>query len=396
MTRPQVELTSHFYAPPTATLPPHDRISDPSHGAFKAQPQYTPFHPSIDNPRAAYPTASFIDPTSTISLSAPPVVPASLAAPVPPPPQRAPQSAQAFAPQLAASSHTFSYPTGTVDPYRPTSSGKSSVSSPDAGVSPASTTSTLPSPSSAPFIAAAVTNRIRLESLSAASSPTSSSNNRKAIAPKKPSAARPAYELVADCRLCGLTLGKLTLRGGGAGEHGREYEGDFFCFNCIPLPITLDRRKPSLACDNEATYADTLSAAVDRFQGLSVKETPERKSSTSSSRSAGGTPIGGKKRSKVEEKIVTCDVCRTDLGTGEPRLVGGYEGAKLEAGVETLCDRCESKYLRCSDWCVEATGSLSLREVCVRLMVCSFVAVVEVVEPEGAFESVLVTRNPFP
>ncbi|KAK4049264.1 hypothetical protein OIV83_004200 [Microbotryomycetes sp. JL201] len=235
------------------------------------------------------------------------------------------------------------------------SSGSPTGTSPRTPVSTMSTSGYCPPGTSATVAMAASANRARRAQEKAQNPsppPTSSSNPAVAAAaavkrtqPVKKPAARPAIELEFDCRFCSKKLAKLTLRGPGTFTSGR-HEGVYYCLNCVPLPHT--QKSTSInSLDEEATYADTLSATVDRLEGLSVEEADPRPPPANRTSANGG--VSSKKRTKMEDDVLACDVCRRDVGTGGLRLVGAAEGENPEVTIEVLCAHCETRYLRCSD-----------------------------------------------
>lgn len=89
---------------------------------------------------------------------------------------------------------------------------------------------------------------------------------------------RRAVELEFNCAQCGGGIGKLSLRGGAVdlagGDNPANYVGRFVCSNCVPVPPTSiggkERELAFTGYNDEAVYEDTLSGAVDRFQGLDL------------------------------------------------------------------------------------------------------------------------------
>ncbi|ORY55962.1 hypothetical protein BCR35DRAFT_309938 [Leucosporidium creatinivorum] len=307
--------------------------------------------PSITNASpASHPAASTSISPSALSKPAP-----TNYSPRQPPPQQQ-HSRKGPPPPLHdplpaySSSHTFSYP----ETYPPRSLSGSSASTVTASpASPPSTAGSHSNTSQPPHAAVvAANNRIRLASMSAASgSASGSSTPRKPVAKKPSNSTRHALELAFGCRFCGVPIAKLTLRGGGTPTSGR-HEGTYYCPSCVPLPAPPPPQNPHLnAEEEEASYADTLSAAVDRLEGISVEDSDPRPP-PANRYSGGGQSLSGstsKKRTKSDEESLQCDVCKREIATGALRLVGGHEGEKFECTVEVLCTHCEGRYLRCSD-----------------------------------------------
>ncbi|GAA5929634.1 hypothetical protein JCM3775_006504 [Rhodotorula graminis] len=211
------------------------------------------------------------------------------------------------------------------------------------------------------------------------------------VSARRPSTAqssRRAVDLVYECQNCRRKIGRLTLRGGSvdkaAGDNPSKYLGVFYCTQCVaPPPSSANGLRPdglnggTMAYATEATYHDTLSAAVDRFQGIDPKLGDSRPppappgkvrsgftaqsqlagSSTGMGGVGGGGGGGGggsqgskKRRASVVEEsegLLACDVCRRDLATGSLQLAA--TGEPVGATIEVLCAHCESRYTRCSD-----------------------------------------------
>ena len=206
------------------------------------------------------------------------------------------------------------------------------------------------------------------------------------VSARRPSTAqssRRAVDLVYECQNCRRKIGRLTLRGGAvdkpAGDSPAKYLGVFYCTQCVePPPGSANGMRPdglnggTMAYATEATYHDTMTAAVDRFQGIDPKLGDSRpppappgkvRSGFTAQSQLGGTSTvmggggggggaqGSKKRraSVVEESegLLACDVCRRDLATGSLQLAA--TGEPVGATIEVLCAHCESRYTRCSD-----------------------------------------------
>ncbi|GAA5926356.1 uncharacterized protein JCM15063_000254 [Sporobolomyces koalae] len=174
---------------------------------------------------------------------------------------------------------------------------------------------------------------------------------------------RRAVELEFNCAQCGGGIGKLTLRGGAVdmagGNDATNYVGRFVCSTCLPLPTALangkEREIAFAGYSDEAVYEDTLSAAVDRFQGLDLSRSDVRPPPAPPGKSRTGfTPtqafMSGKKRRAsvldVTEGLLGCDVCRREIASGELCLA---TGDAVNASIEVLCAHCDGRYLRCSD-----------------------------------------------
>ncbi|SCV68195.1 BQ2448_316 [Microbotryum intermedium] len=298
-------------------------------------------------------------------------------------------------PSIYSSSHTFTFahngpPTNASGPQTSNSGSYASrlystpPMTPDSGpgsTGSATTSEAARSPSTVVLVAAAERKKIREERAAAevasknvASSPgdvlPSLIPGIKAITVKKSAqagSARPCLELPVSCQMCSTPIGKLSLRGTSIDKGNDRIiaKGVYFCLACVPV---LRRVKPSLATrEPEATYADTLSAAVDRLESLTLGLSPTLGSSPTGTQP--GNPPGSqpsaqhrsspssaptsasKKRVKGEENLLACDICRRDIGSGELTcaLRDAPPGSKVEYTPEVACASCSEKYRRCSD-----------------------------------------------
>jgi len=196
---------------------------------------------------------------------------------------------------------------------------------------------------------------------------------------------RRAVELEFNCAQCGGGIGKLSLRGGAVdlagGDNPSNYVGRFVCSNCVPVPPTSiggkERELAFTGYNDEAVYDDTLSGAVDRFQGLDLNQSDIRPTPAPPGKSRTGfTPIqaftSSKKRRAsvmdVTEGTLGCkqtsfllpspadaddasfdsgDVCRREIASGN---LSTASGEAVNSSIEVLCAFCDTRYLRCSDW----------------------------------------------
>ncbi|SGY17923.1 BQ5605_C015g07929 [Microbotryum silenes-dioicae] len=234
----------------------------------------------------------------------------------------------------------------------------------------ATTSEAASSPSAVVLVAAAERRKIREELAAAeeasknlAGSPgnlvPSMIPGIKAIAVKKstqPGSARPCLELPVSCQMCAEPVGKLSLRGTSIDKAKDQVvpRGVYYCLGCVPVST---RDKPSSANrEPEATYADTLSAAVDRLESLTLGRSPNHGASPTGSAQHRSAPhaaptSASKKRVKGEENLLTCDICRRDIGSGELTCVlkDVPLGTEVEYTPEVACASCLDKYRRCSD-----------------------------------------------
>ncbi|GAA6017715.1 hypothetical protein JCM10207_000473 [Rhodosporidiobolus poonsookiae] len=179
---------------------------------------------------------------------------------------------------------------------------------------------------------------------------------------------RRAVELVYNCQHCSRKVGTITLRGGAveksSGDNASKYLGVFYCSNCSQIPPPSSSGSgtgapphPANVYAGEASYYDTLTAAVDAHLGEDVRAGDTRPPPVAPGKTRSGfTPLasmtstGKKRRSSVvdtAEGILACDVCRRDLATGTLQIAA--TGEPIGATIEVLCAHCETRYMRCSD-----------------------------------------------
>ncbi|GEM11040.1 microtubule-associated protein [Rhodotorula toruloides] len=182
---------------------------------------------------------------------------------------------------------------------------------------------------------------------------------------------RRLVELDHHCQACGRKIGRLMLRGGPVeranGDDPSNYVGAFYCSICVAVPPSsgggiagrseLAPPHPHNIYAGEATYYDTLTAAVDRYQGIDPKQQDVRPPPAPPGKTRSGftahvsMPGASKKRRQSvaddAEGILACDVCRRDIGSGTLQLA--TTGEPVGATVEVICAHCEVRYTRCSD-----------------------------------------------
>ncbi|GAA5823192.1 hypothetical protein JCM3770_004308 [Rhodotorula araucariae] len=269
-------------------------------------------------------------------------------------------------------------PTPTVPPHAMLAYGAGSSTG---GVTNSPTAATFPSDASTPYIPAdpsappapcvltAVANRNKLGAIDLTGHSRTDDVSARRFSVTQ--STRRAVDLEYDCQNCRRKIGRLTLRGGAVekpvGDNASKYRGVFYCTSCVaPPPMSSGgARSDSLsgtlsAYSSEATYHDTLSAAVDRYQGLDPTAADTRPPPAAPGKVRSGFTAhaalaanGGaskKRRASVadeSEGVLGCDVCRRDLATGTLQLVA--TGEAVGATIEVLCAHCESRYTRCSD-----------------------------------------------
>lgn len=81
-----------------------------------------------------------------------------------------------------------------------------------------------------------------------------------------------------------------------------EIREAYWCLKCVALP-----KKPVEDDDDsedDATYADTISAAVDKLQGLTIKEESEVERPPNRMKSS----VSLSRKRKADDEIVTCEL----------------------------------------------------------------------------------------
>ncbi|GAA6057644.1 hypothetical protein NBRC10513_007268 [Rhodotorula toruloides] len=151
------------------------------------------------------------------------------------------------------------------------------------------------------------------------------------------------------------------------GDDPSNYVGAFYWSVCVAVPPSsgggiAGRRElapphPHNIYAGEATYYDTLTTAVDRYQGIDPKQQdirppPAPPGKTRSGFTAHVSMAGASKKRRQSvaddaEGVLACDVCRRDIGSGTLQLAS--TGEPVGATVEVICAHCEVRYTRCSD-----------------------------------------------
>ncbi|GAA5863665.1 hypothetical protein JCM8547_003686 [Rhodosporidiobolus lusitaniae] len=336
---------------PPAYYPPHPAyLSNSAAGAATTGLGYAPYTPASSTfPSSAYalPSTSGVFATP-YSMSGSPQTSVNGAAYLPTP-------------------RTVYAPTPTVPPHATLASY-----APVSPVSPSfpldASTPYIPSTSTTPpqvvLTAAATRQKLSPIDLTGHSKPDPTPRRPVGVA----ASTRRAVELAYDCQNCQRKIGTLTLRGGAveksSGDHASKYIGIFTCTSCGILPPAsagsgggTPASYPANTYAGEASYYDTLTAAVDVHLGLDPKTADTRPSPAPPGKTRSGFtptsqmgPGAKKRRSSVvdsNEGILGCDVCRRDLGAGS--LAVAATGEAVGATIEVLCAHCETRYVRCSD-----------------------------------------------
>ncbi|KAL7342815.1 putative microtubule-associated protein [Rhodotorula toruloides] len=270
--------------------------------------------------------------------------------------------------------HSQFQPTPTIPPQ----AVQSASSYPNATVSPISPT--FPVDASTPYmppssdevsqvVLVAAANRDKLGKIDLTGhSKQDDAPNRRATTCQS---TRRLVELDHHCQACGRKIGRLMLRGGPVersnGDDPSNYVGAFYCSVCVAVPPSsgggiagrseLAPPHPHNIYAGEATYYDTLTAAVDRYQGIDPKQQDIRPPPAPPGKTRSGftahvsMPGASKKRRQSvaddAEGVLACDVCRRDIGSGTLQLAS--TGEPVGATVEVICAHCEVRYTRCSD-----------------------------------------------
>ncbi|KAM0747865.1 hypothetical protein T439DRAFT_328535 [Meredithblackwellia eburnea MCA 4105] len=164
--------------------------------------------------------------------------------------------------------------------------------------------------------------------------------------PQRKKSSKLSSDVVCACSACGNQFAMATLRGTEE-DLDVAFSSLYTCFNCQPIPASSAQDVVSME-DLHAledfggvTYSDTLSAQVDRLQGLALNHSGRAPAAARPSH------LAGKKRKAQEQEVVTCNVCSRELATGG--FVPLDPTQTLKFGVEILCTSCGDRYRRCSD-----------------------------------------------
>ncbi|KAM0755380.1 hypothetical protein T439DRAFT_375755 [Meredithblackwellia eburnea MCA 4105] len=205
---------------------------------------------------------------------------------------------------------------------------------------------TASSSTTTPLIATAASLRERRAAIPVDQLPPLSLNLNRAWAPpiqtielyeRRSASTKPKVDMDCPCSVCGTLIARLILRGDTDAE---PFHLQYFCRDCAPPNSLLGEIVLKNDEERDGVYADSLSAAVDRSQGLAIAPPDSR-------------PPARKERTtpqiirQVGEDTVICDVCARAIGSGGiiPRL----PHTELKFGVEVICLTCEHRYRRCSD-----------------------------------------------
>ncbi|GAA5930581.1 uncharacterized protein JCM15063_002404 [Sporobolomyces koalae] len=140
-------------------------------------------------------------------------------------------------------------------------------------------------------------------------------------------------EISASCKQCNNTIATLQLRGK-RDDLDIEFAQDFTCSGCSYGQV---HNEESVSVG----YASTLSALLDREEGVQVETTRSRLGKPASKAKK------GPRWDADEAGLLTCDVCRCEIATGSLRPENPDRPVKFS--VEVICSRCSSLYRRCSD-----------------------------------------------
>ncbi|KAM0747234.1 hypothetical protein T439DRAFT_328989 [Meredithblackwellia eburnea MCA 4105] len=166
--------------------------------------------------------------------------------------------------------------------------------------------------------------------------------------------------LVLDCSCwtCGDPIAKLNLRGGVDWSHFKPPRAYYGCSNCVDLTLDGDdedgpsgsnlKAPPGATTRGSAhdsfTYADTVSAAIDKLNGLDLGEGSKKDVGGEEERIPKALPMVERTLRKEDELV--CDVCTRTVGSGSLR---NELSDDLKYTIEVVCARCSVRYAACSD-----------------------------------------------
>ncbi|KAL8283905.1 hypothetical protein RQP46_005337 [Phenoliferia psychrophenolica] len=141
--------------------------------------------------------------------------------------------------------------------------------------------------------------------------PTPNPNNDAETKLDKRHGVKTTVDIQCRCSQCGDAIGKLVLRGKRE-DLDVEFEAKFACAACLPLEPLEEEDEEYDHMEEEGTYADSLSAAVDRLEGIEVHAHDDRAPPPKVRATAA---FIGKKR-KIQSDRLTCG---PRLGVGKWR-----------------------------------------------------------------------------
>ncbi|KAL8293572.1 hypothetical protein RQP46_000273 [Phenoliferia psychrophenolica] len=166
-----------------------------------------------------------------------------------------------------------------------------------------------------------------------ASTLAASLDGKPASTYSRPGRGKPILELETSCWTCGEPGPKLVVRGE---KLDWPAKATFSCIACAAVPQEDDEEPPPEESE-EPTYKDTLSAAVDAFQGLEEEEDQGPPLTESSPT----LPV------ELKGQALHCDVCSRLIGAGKVTAV--TSGKAPAFTTEVVCARCQKLYKPCSD-----------------------------------------------
>lgn len=211
------------------------------------------------------------------------------------PRDRRPSSASSIAPDFSMAA-----PSGAESQH----SASPAPTSPPAVDSPCHSPSTFLESSLPAIVHRAAANRVALAAAAAATAkkprrrPSAPAGEDADVKPDKRHGLKATLDVQCVCSSCGDPIGKLVLRGKRE-DLDVDFKAAFACPTCFPLGAAEDES----FTENDGTYEDSLSAAVDRLQGIAIVGRDPR-GPPPKVRSAAGA---GKKR-KASGEILTCEL----------------------------------------------------------------------------------------
>ncbi|GAA6029957.1 hypothetical protein JCM8097_009188 [Rhodosporidiobolus ruineniae] len=178
---------------------------------------------------------------------------------------------------------------------------------------------------------------------SAASSASSTQRGRDGKAPTM-------LEHWSSCWTCGIEMALLRLRNKDLSNLVPRSRST--CLACLPVDLP-DSRCASDASKDEPTYADTLSAAIDKLEGLGLSGQEDELAEEAGTNAEEIITVPEDEvelPAHLQDHSLRCDVCSHVLGilTMSPSALD--ESQPIPAfTVETICAKCNRLYKPCSD-----------------------------------------------
>lgn len=161
----------------------------------------------------------------------------------------------------------------------------------------------LPSPDVHPTALLIASNRALVAASTTSSSTSTAKKSRRRShqgdedKPDRRRGSKVTIDVDCVCSQCGKAIARLMLRGKGE-DLDVDYVAAFVCLDCIPVQ-GLERVVEETEGGEEASYSDTISAGVDRLQGIEVLARDDRPPPPKAA-------VVGKKR-KADDEVLLCE-----------------------------------------------------------------------------------------